>query len=140
MCGFWALWDLARCAAKGRAEDDDRRGWPVIGLMAGWGTVALHGHEGFRSEHATVLCLLSDSVWDPTLDLVAARYQRWLLRWKRWLMKRPTPGWEYSLRDAAEYHGVPLLPLADSVRRGVLAEFGMPRNQVESVSAALHLQ
>jgi|GraSoiStandDraft_47_1057283.scaffolds.fasta_scaffold672576_1 hypothetical protein len=136
MCGFWALWDLKRCLVKGRAEESSASGQAVIGLMQGWGTVAVHGQEGFRAQHAKALFLINDSVWDAGLDPLVSGV--WSVAWRRWLRlssRRPLPSDE--VQEAADYYGVPRASLVDAVRRGLLAEHGVPRQQVESADAVL---
>jgi hypothetical protein len=63
-CGVWSVWDLGRCVTKGRERGFSAGVTPVMGLIAGWGTVAVHGAEGFRAQHAAILCLFSDSIWE----------------------------------------------------------------------------
>jgi hypothetical protein len=41
------------------------------------------------------------------------------------------------VQEAADYYGVPRASLVDAVRRGLLAEHGVPRQQVESADAVL---
>ena len=57
-CGFWGLYDPVDCLMRGRYQG--LGWWPVVGLMRGWGAVALHGEEGFRSQQAAVACLFTD--------------------------------------------------------------------------------
>src|SRR5207247_11201720 len=57
-CGFWALWSPLQCLA--RAQELEEPPWHVLGLITAWGTVALHGREGFRAQHASVTCLFTD--------------------------------------------------------------------------------
>ncbi|MDQ6900310.1 MAG: hypothetical protein M3072_12525 [Candidatus Dormibacteraeota bacterium] len=112
---------------------------PVIGLVAGWGTVAIHRQEGFRAQHATLLCLFSDSVWAQKLNPLERQRTRWW--WTRsWmfpgsgvLASRPSN----SLRRVASGYGVPLVQLGDAIRSGLLAEFGVPRHQIEAAEALL---
>src|SRR5262245_40650270 len=59
-CGFWALWSPQQSLA--RAAGAFEPPWQVMGLIAGWGTVALHDREGFRAECATVRCLFTDGL------------------------------------------------------------------------------
>jgi hypothetical protein len=109
----------------------------VIGLIAGWGTVAIHGEEGFRAQHAAILCLLTDSIWDKSLDPLCNRMGWWPLagRWLR-LLGRPRSTSASLQRVAAEY-AVPVLALADAVRSGVLAEFGLSDQQLERARSVL---
>jgi hypothetical protein len=44
------------------------RGDAVMGLIASWGTVAVHGEEGFRPQRAAILCQFSDSISKSWLD------------------------------------------------------------------------
>lgn len=126
MCGLWAVWDFGLCTRKARTETQRlQRGSVVIGLMAGWGTVAIHGDEGFRCQHASILCLFSDSIGDRTFAPMGRRPGWWarLPVWKS--PERSMPQRLNSLRNAAAHHGVPLVALADAVRFGLLSEFGI---------------
>jgi len=137
-CGLWALWDYGRCARKAREESQrwDSRD-VVIGLMAGWGTVAIHGDEGFRSQYAMVRCLFTDAISDRLPD-AAERRPGWWERLIR-LMRVGEPGGKRAaaLRQAAELYGVPLLSLEDAIRLGVLSEFGVPPSRIREAAAQL---
>lgn len=132
-CGIWALWDLSTCVTRARRVGPRHRGSTVMGLISGWGTVAIHGREGFRAQHAAILCLFADSVWDRALDHLVSGPPAGagLVR----LLSRLTSSAarEGALRRAAAHYGVPLLRLAEAVDRGVLAEFGLKRGQIETV-------
>jgi len=136
-CGIWALWDLGRCVAKGRDHLSSVRTVLVVGLIAGWGRVAIHGDEGFRAQYAAIRCLLMDSIWDKSMDPLCGQ-QGWWLAAGRWLRlsarPRSTPS---SLRRVASEYGVPALPLADAVQSGVLAEFGLSDQQLERARSVL---
>lgn len=132
-CGFWALWDLASCVSKARREGSATRSFPVIGLVSGWGTVAVHGSEGFRAQYSSIMCLFSDSVWAEALDPLCGRPLR-LTRWVRRLgLMASTPRPPRALERASAIHQVPLLSLSDAVRTGVLGEFGVPSEQVHKI-------
>src|SRR5215831_6272758 len=60
-CGFWAVWTPGQCLARACAAAEPP--WHVMGLVVGWGTVALHGREGFRAERAALRCLFTDRPW-----------------------------------------------------------------------------
>jgi hypothetical protein len=136
-CGFWALWDPAACVTWARSEPARERPQVVLGLIAGWGTVALHGDEGFRAQHASILCLFSDEVDDQVLDPLT-KWPRWQIWCRRRIHReRPAPERPASLQRAAEAHGVPLMPLAEAVRRGVLSEFGLTAERIRRVEAGL---
>lgn len=128
-CGFWALRDLAGCVAKARKErlflDDSMQ--PVIGLMLGWGLVALHGAEGFRTQYARPLCLFEDWIWDPELDLLTKGRLRWWrhLDGRSYLTSSEAHERHGVLRRAADRHGVPLVTLRRALQFGVLRELGV---------------
>jgi hypothetical protein len=105
--------------------------WPVMGLMRGWGTVAVHGQEGFRSEHAAIVCLFSD--W-PFLPGRVRLGHSPVSRWRRAVAllggdDGPLPSHQAQrnagLRAAAAAYGVPLLSIAGSLRLGMLEELGI---------------
>lgn len=135
-CGFWALWSPLQCIAK--AREPGRRAWNAIGLISAWGTVALHGDEGFRAEHASVLCLFTDWAWSvPLPDPKRGRLPAW---WHdvlcRWCSPSPgnidpPPGRPLVLERAASWYGVPLVSLKAALELGLLAEWGVPLAQVE---------
>jgi hypothetical protein len=136
-CGIWALWDLGHCVAKGRDHLPSVRTVLVVGLIVGWGTVAIHGDEGFRAQRAAIRCLLADSIWDKSLDPLCDKLGWWRAagRWLGLLAKsRSTPA---ALQSVASEYAVPALPLADAVRSGVLAEFGLSDQQLERARSVL---
>ncbi len=122
-CGFWAMRDPAGCVPTARSQQNS-----VIGIVAGWGTVALHGTEGFRAQFAMVRCLIRDWPWDETLTAIAqagkpARWRTTLLPWRR----NASQGWISEIRRTASRYRVPLISLAQAVPLGVLAELGVDR-------------
>jgi hypothetical protein len=127
-CGFWGLFSPLRCIDRARAERTERSS--VLGLIRAWGEVAVHGSEGFRAEHARVVCLFTDWVWEsPTLPCPEKGVARWWWRAMEALhyVPRPVPPdpWRrQALQEAAPAYGVPLLSLKDAVRYGVLDEMG----------------
>lgn len=143
-CGFWALWEPLDCLLRARSENMcammgvAARTRPVVGLMQGWGAVAVHGGEGFRAQYARVLCLFSDRVWDREMEhLVGLRW------WQRWTsfptLRMPGRGddLDQDLARVADRHGVPLVRLGDSVRLGLLREFGVPERVLEPMESRL---
>lgn len=91
----------------------------ALGLISGWGEVALHGSEGFRCEYAQVLCLFTDHPWTVST----------------W---RPLFNWEHSKRvdllaSVANGLGVPLLSIEGAVNSGVLSEFGISNEVAKTV-------
>jgi hypothetical protein len=137
-CGLWALWDFGACARKARLESAEwERGNVVMGLIAGWGTVAIHGDQGFRSQYAAVRCLFTDAVAMPSMGGAAPRLGRWERLLRR--LHAGGPGFERAdcLQRAAARYGVPLLSLADALRMGVLSELGVTRSQVRDLVVEL---
>ena len=62
----------------GKSEDrPSRHSRNVMGLIAGWGIVALHGRERFRPQRAAIFCLFSDSISESRLDSLAIRRSTW---------------------------------------------------------------
>lgn len=136
-CGFWALWDLGRAITKARREARDDH-TTVIGLMAGWGTVAIHGAEGFRAQRARVLFLVRDSIWSRELDGFVWWPLRRLYAWARGAAPDGREAErEAVLRRTASAYGVYALSLTEAVRTGVLSELGVPSEQVRKVEARL---
>lgn len=134
-CGFWVLWDPAGCVSMARSYQNS-----VLGIVAGWGTVALHGTEGFRSQFAAVRCLLRDWPSDETLTAIAAgakpvRWQGVILPWRR----KPSREWTSEISRAASLYRVPLIALAQAVPVGVLAELGVDRVIVSELEARLRV-
>ena len=137
-CGFWALWDPVRALRKARREQVMLPSGfgSVVGVVLGWGMVAIHGDEGFRCEHASIACLISNSVWDEDADRVVDGRVHW---WRRMAHRFDVPDRQRpdSLRLAAERHGVPLVSLADAVRLGVLQELGVKSDLVDGLRRRL---
>jgi len=133
-CGLWALWDFRLCARKAREESQRWNSRDVvIGLMEGWGTVAVHGDEGFRSQYAVARCLFTDTI----ADRVPAGARWWERLVRLALAGEPDTRRTTSLRRVAELYGVPLVSLADAVRLGVLGELGVTESGVREVVAEL---
>ncbi|MDR0360820.1 MAG: hypothetical protein LBJ87_15340, partial [bacterium] len=142
-CGFWALWEPLDCLLRARNENmcgmgAALRARPVLGLMQGWGAVAVHDGEGFRAQNARVLCLFSDRIWDRELDhLVGLRWwQRWI-SFPRLRMPGRRDAVDTDLARVAGRYIVPLVRLGDSVRLGLLREFGVPERVVEPMESRL---
>jgi hypothetical protein len=137
-CGLWALWSPRRCVARASSAAE-APWWHVMGLVAGWGTVALHHDEGFRAEYAALCCLFTDRPWSAWMSGVAPG---WLARWWRRRSGRqaePDPygdavrdprRWE-ALQVVAERYAVPLVSLGTAANVGLLSELGVPPPQVE---------
>ena len=119
-CGFWGLHNpvsamqrAASVASQPRlgsslgAPDAD---WTVaVGLMLGYGAIAVHGLEGFRAGLASVACIFSDAP-----DALAGK--------------------QAQLRHAvaAEY-GVPCITLDSAISIGFLQEMGVGPLAIEQL-------
>jgi hypothetical protein len=125
-CGFWALWSPLQALTK--AREDHTEASSVLGLARGWGTVAIHGREGFRAERAAVACLFEDWPWADGMAAAELHRGRWRALVARVLtgpILRPDPRRKDALHDAAGRYGVPLLDLETALRIGLLAELGV---------------
>lgn len=129
-CGFWALWSPSACIRKAQAYPTPERRL-VMGLMVGWGSVALHGDEGFRAQYARALCLFSDWPWERRMRLLTAgAARRWVMRrvgpiGRRLLESRDQSERRAALAATASRYGIPALPLEEALHRGVLTELGV---------------
>jgi hypothetical protein len=140
-CGFWALWSPLDCLAMARTPLEPP--WLVMGVVAGWGMVALHGQEGFRAERASVLCLFTDWPWSARVP--GPSENRFLTWWRGSASRRlwsalgvrqdPDPRRLPRLETIASRYGVPLISMAAALRLGVLQEWGVPRRQLREVEA-----
>lgn len=144
-CGFWGLHSPLHCLA--RARYDTVGWWPVMGLMRGWGTVALHGKEGFRAEHASVVCLFSDWPFIPrAMRLNGNAWSRWWRGLSLLLQGDGSPPQSEqreraaALVGTAEKYGVPLVSIADSVRFGLLQELDVGAPALDEVKAWLAVE
>ncbi|MGH7911480.1 MAG: hypothetical protein ACREQM_11135 [Candidatus Dormibacteraceae bacterium] len=141
LCGFWALSDPQHCVRKVRKEHVRLVGTmqPVIGLMLGWGSVMLHGAEGFRAERARPLCLFDNWIWDSELDLLTAGRVPW---WRRLQDGAGLRSRDRSRRyrapvRAAQRFGIPLVTLQAAVQFGVLRELGVASELVQTFERRL---
>jgi hypothetical protein len=139
LCGFWAVWSLRH--SLGMACPAVERPWQVMGLVAGWGTVALHGSEGFRAERAAVRCLFTDLPFpwpSPMSDRLATLWRRAVGRGEPAPAPVLVPADQdrvEALRGVAALHSVPLVSLRDAVGVGLLGELGLSAEMVaEAVS------
>jgi hypothetical protein len=111
-CGFWATFGPDRCVQLLRPRLGERAlgfyGRPVLGLVAGWGEVTVHGQEGFRAARSAPVLLFR--------DVVRARGVRPLRGWHR---RRAA-----TLDRLRHRYGVPVVSFETALQRGVLAELG----------------
>jgi hypothetical protein len=95
----------------------------VLGLINGYGTVALHGEEGFRAELASLACIFTDSVGLPELDVHTRLLQRPLTRVLPTTLRQTLRS--RGLRGMGKYYGVPCVSLESALSLGLLQEFGV---------------
>jgi Bacterial regulatory proteins, luxR family len=115
--GFWALHNpaaamqLARhtCGSPLGVLDPHRE--VAVGLIQGYGTIAMHGSEGFRAELARVVCIFSDAPEPVAPDAAGLR------------------------RAVAKVYGVPCVALEAAVSFGLLRELGVRGRAVEQLAA-----
>ena len=134
-CGIWAVWSPRACRERARTAAADRSEH-VLGLIAGWGTVAVHGREGFRAEWAAIRCLFTNCPGILAARTIGSSLFGW---WPRGNEQAPTdsadePGIDPQRMDAlhavAARHGVPLVSLRKAVGMGLLGEMGIPRRHI----------
>lgn len=141
MCGFWALFSPLRAIELGRFDRVEDAS--ALGLVRGWGEVAVHGREGFRAERAGIACIFSDWVWDaprlppPEGPLKSALWRvRATLGWSPRAIQ-PHPERRTSLHRVAGTYGVPVVSLGGALRCGLLAELGATDGMTREVAAWL---
>jgi hypothetical protein len=93
----------------------------VLGLVAGWGDVAIHGEEGFRARVARPLVL-----FDDVIGLSRLRPMRRLYR-----------GRAATLRRLEGRYGVPVVSLDRAIATGILAEMGVSGQGIAEAAALL---
>ena len=138
-CGFWALWSPLSCLRRARNEGNS---YPsVVGLINGWGTVALHGKEGFRAERAAIVCLFTDQVsgpFQPRPDHPPFKWWRGLLSMGSVFVPEATIEEHSSqlpsqLGPVAESYGVPVQTLKSALHAGLLGELGVATEAISEV-------
>jgi hypothetical protein len=126
-CGFWAL--NSPVAAIRLASVRPAAG-AVIGLVTTFGTVAVHGHEGFRAEMATVTCLFTDEITSAPFERLWRRLRRKLHRPGDDASNDPAPSRTRSLQTVATRYAVPLVSLQSAISLGLLSELGVQQDAI----------
>jgi hypothetical protein len=117
-----------------------------MGLISGWGTIAVHGREGFRAEWASVRCLFTNRPGSLVARSLSSRIFGW---WRRERARtQPVAGlidediepyrWDV-LHGVANRYGVPLVSLGMAVNTGFLSEMGVPHRQIVEASSLVGL-
>lgn len=125
-CGFWALYSPVAAIRLASATPAARA---VIGLVAAYGTVALHGREGFRAEMARITCLFSD-------EIALAPVERLWRSLRRRLHLRADDGPSENLsrtrtlKTLASRYSVPLVSLQTAISFGLLTELGVQQDAI----------
>lgn len=136
MCGFWGMWTLGRAVSLGRrASMSPAR--TVVGIIVVWGTVALHGDEGFRAEYASIGCLLTEPIWSPILDPFDSFSPSWVRNLHHIGMGLTDRRHREYLRRVSDRYGVPATSLGGALEKGVLAELGLTDEQMCEIRTRL---
>jgi DNA-binding CsgD family transcriptional regulator len=121
-CGFWALHNpvsAMQLAAQVDCGPRMRSGFTpldtprtmAVGLILGYGAIAVHGFEGYRSGLASVACIFSDAP------------------------KLPAPEHADLRRAAATKYGVPCITMEAAISIGFLEEMGVGSQAIEQLRA-----
>ena len=105
-CGFWALNNPVPIMHLAVSYPRS-----AVGLIRGFGAVAIHGREGFRASHASVVCIFNDAPVPPTTELGNARGR------------------------VAQEFGVPCIALDRAISIGFLEEMGVGSEVIEQLKA-----
>jgi|SRR5579872_3198039 len=129
-CGFWALFSPRAAMHLVSPAQDHRRA--VFGLISGYGTIALHGTEGFRAEFATIACLFPDRIGE-SVRLERARRRRYVDAGET--MNQLIDSSTDPLKAVADRYGVLLVPLKTALSIGLLDELGATIEATQEVQA-----
>lgn len=125
-CGFWAVWSPQDLPTLAGIQSNDPL---VLGLINGFGTVAVHGQEGFRAEMASIACLFTDKVQ----SLQAKPRIPWRLRLHFGGGVFGSPDRRNRVQTVADTYGVPCASLEAAESIGLLSELGV---RPDSIAAA----
>lgn len=132
-CGLWGVWKLSDALNRVLASTSEDN--LIVGVISGWGDVALHGGEGFRSEYAKVRCLFTDRPWLSDPSYIPLKKRSFLSALFGRSQAPPAPPTESELGRVAEYYRVPLLSIARAADLGFLGEIGMEKKYVKEALA-----
>jgi hypothetical protein len=121
-CGFWALHNpVAAMRLAADVESGSRVSLAVkavdphrivaVGLIHGYGAIAMHGSEGYRAGLASVACIFSDAPHPLSTEPLEVR------------------------RTVADEYGVPCITLDAAISIGFLYEMGVGPQAVEQLKA-----
>jgi hypothetical protein len=126
-CGFWALYSPV---AAIRLASESPAGGAVIGLVEAFGTIAIHGTEGFRAEMARVSCLFTDEIALVPFEQLWRSLLRRLHRAKDPDFVDRGPSRIGALKPVASRYAVPLVSLRSAVSLGLLGELGVKQEAI----------
>jgi hypothetical protein len=126
-CGFWALYSPVTTIRLASATPAARA---VIGLVEAFGTVAVHGREGFRAEMARVTCLFTDEIALAPAERLWRSLRRRLNRWADASLNDPILSRVDTLRTVAGRYAVPLVSLESAISLGLLGELGVQQDAI----------
>lgn len=117
--------------------------FPVLGLIRGWGEVAVHGREGFRCQYATATCLFTDWFWGAEFQSDSvARLGSILRLWQLGGCKAGVaspPERAAAIGQVARRQGVPAVSLEHALAYGLLGELGLDDGRLHEVRAWLRI-
>lgn len=134
-CGFWALHSPT---AAIRLASVNHASQALLGLITGFGTVALHGTEGFRAELATVSCIFADQLSPAPFEGFWRILRRRFRARKGDRLNDSTLGDVDALNSLAGHYGVPLVSLRSAISIGLLTELGVAARAIDEVDVWLH--
>jgi hypothetical protein len=112
-------------------------GHVVMGLIKGFGTVALHGTEGFRAEMAMVTCIFADEIALAPAERLWRSLQR---RFRRSASECPNDSMlrgTDAMKKLAGHYSVPLVSLQSALSLGLLSELGVAREAITELQGWL---
>lgn len=126
-CGFWALYSPLTAIRLASATP---AACVVIGLVGAFGTVAVHGGEGFRAEMARVSCLFTDEIALVPVERLWRSLRRRIHRAAHTSSNDPILSRIGALKPVASRYGVPLVSLQSAVSLGLLGELGVNQEAI----------
>ena len=135
-CGFWALNSPVAATHLASAKPNARA---VIGLVAAFGTVAVHGSEGFRAEMARVTCLFSDEIALAPVERLWRSLRRRLPRQSYVGLNDLSLRRTDTLKPVAGRYLVPLVSFQSAISLGLLGELGVQQDAIAELQEWLKL-
>jgi type VI protein secretion system component VasF len=102
----------------------------VIGLVTVFGTIAVHGGEGFRAEMAKVSCLFTDEIALVPIERLWRSLRRRFHRAADAGLNDQIPSRICALKPVASRYEVPLVSLQSAVSLGLLGELGVKQDAI----------